>query len=226
LLTFSAGQSNFEYFMAEKSHRVRILQTFFATNLGIELLFTGQSIYDLGTWLFGNGRYLLPVDSRESMGAILYFEPDWVGHYRGMNVINDIGIFIGEYVITYNNNVRWGLYKGESGADRDNVAYLQPSLIGITEPYFAVRNAVYVTDEILQLCWRSRDRHKFFAPGAVLYDEPSDLRKVADGLANIKPMNTYLRVCPESFPYGNIALCRFSPTSRSRRDLKESAGFR
>jgi hypothetical protein len=35
-----------------------------------------------------------------------------------------------------------------------------------------------------------------------------------------------LRVCPESFPYGNIALCRFSPTSRSRRDLKETAGFR
>jgi hypothetical protein len=35
-----------------------------------------------------------------------------------------------------------------------------------------------------------------------------------------------IRVCPESFPYGNIALCRFSPTSRSRRDLKETAGFR
>jgi hypothetical protein len=35
-----------------------------------------------------------------------------------------------------------------------------------------------------------------------------------------------VRVCPESVPYGNIALCRFSPTSRSRRDLKETAGFR
>src|SRR6202043_2546815 len=79
-----------------------------------------ESLLALERWLHRYGGHLVPVHNGHQpfedprvAATLCNFVPAWVGAYGGLNVIHDLAIFAGEYIISKNDNARWGMWYGE-----------------------------------------------------------------------------------------------------------------
>ncbi|MGK3796867.1 hypothetical protein, partial [Enterococcus faecium] len=75
----------------------------------VELRLEADALPALGRWLYRYGGHLDPGGA-EVLSALSHYDPAWVGEYRGLNVINDIAIFAGDYIVAKNQNTRWNAW--------------------------------------------------------------------------------------------------------------------
>jgi hypothetical protein len=128
-------KANYDYFLAEKTRRVHCLTEYFAS-FSIALRFERNSIEALDSWIYRYGGHLLPRKRQPRQGsvvsAMLDYQPAWTGVFRGLNIINDIGIFVGDYIVSKDPGVHWDVYYG-NGTPRDyeEVGFGHPCLLGL-----------------------------------------------------------------------------------------------
>jgi hypothetical protein len=130
-------QDNFDYFMKVRHERLTYFQNWLARNFDVNSTLDGNGVLALEMWLkhFGGGLILDNINKE-----LVYdtYMPIWVGKYRGYNVIVDIAIFLGEYLLTKRPRLHWAIYR-ERKTDRGEIIARnlnRPVLIGFPKPLF------------------------------------------------------------------------------------------
>jgi len=125
--------ANYEYFLAQKALRLEYLASYLR-RFSIELRLARETLPALDRWLYRYGGHLIPSGG-EVIAAMQDYEPAWVSKYHGLNIVNDIAIFAGDYIISKNKDVRWDVYYGD-GKKRsyEEKGFGQPLLFGLPHP--------------------------------------------------------------------------------------------
>jgi len=147
-------QDNFAYFMGVRLERLAFFRSWLRTNFLIDVDLDGDGLRKVSRWVDACGGALIPHEPNRQ--AIFEgYHPSWESEYAGYNVIVDIGIFLGEYLIAKRPQLFWEIYRGhELEPDCfDSTDYLKPCLGGMPRlwksfplmtGYGAVRNSRYL----------------------------------------------------------------------------------
>lgn len=105
-------QENFAYFMRVRVDRLASFQKWLREWFGVRATLNGDGLLALNTWVnaYGGG---LVGDYPNRAKIYATYQPVWVGEYAGYNVMVDIGIFIGEYLIAKRPRLCWEIYRGD-----------------------------------------------------------------------------------------------------------------
>ncbi|BGE88013.1 hypothetical protein Ms3S1_p20610 (plasmid) [Methylosinus sp. 3S-1] len=145
-ITRQQGRENYAYFLVHKAERVEDMLAFLR-HFSIECDLSPSDIVKIGDWLWEYGEFLLPGRGYpECILSASNYEPPFSGPFHGLNVINDIGIYIGNYlVIKGNGRLYWELYANKK--DKDMHYFLHPCVSGL-DPIIGgcVANFVYGRD--------------------------------------------------------------------------------
>jgi hypothetical protein len=76
----------------------------------------GDGLLALNEWINAYGGGLIG-DQFNTATIFATYHPAWVGEYAGYNVMVDIGIFIGEYLIAKRPQLHWEIYRGHPNND-------------------------------------------------------------------------------------------------------------
>jgi len=119
------ARENFEFFLAQRSHRIEILTRFLAP-YGVQLDFSEQTKRALDGWLATYGAFLYVSEEGNSF---LTHNPEWVGPRSGLNVILDVAIFIGEFALRESPGLVWEMdVRSESGRTRSDHGFQRPAI--------------------------------------------------------------------------------------------------
>ena len=95
------------FFLANKEGRIEALAVFLA-NFDVALSADERGLMAISSWC---PRYAdLQVDGLERdcvADAYRYFEPPWTGPLLGLNPIFDLGIYLGESILSHDPKLRW-----------------------------------------------------------------------------------------------------------------------
>lgn len=99
---------NFEYFMSVRQARVAFFQKWLWRYFRTGVRANERGIRALNRWA---RRYsgLVFVGSRERQISYFTYDPPWYGVYAGCNVVFDIGITLGEFIIANCPKLRWAM---------------------------------------------------------------------------------------------------------------------
>ena len=123
-------RANFDYFLEQKAKRLEHLAKYMA-RFSIALRLERDALPALDGWLYRYGGHLIPGGG-EAVSALADYEPAWDGAFRGLNIVNDISTFAGDYVVSRNPNVRWDVWYGDgSKYDYEEKGFGQPCLFGL-----------------------------------------------------------------------------------------------
>jgi hypothetical protein len=123
-------KANFDYFLEQKAKRLEYLAKYMA-QFSVDLPLERDALPALDGWLYRYGGHLIPSGG-EVIGALADYEPAWDGVFRGLNIINDISIFAGDYIISKNKDVRWDVWYGDgTKRDYEKQGFGQPCLFGL-----------------------------------------------------------------------------------------------
>jgi hypothetical protein len=108
------GRENFSHFMEQRHARLNALSAFLAKfNVRVDL--DDKGLADVSEWLPGNcGALVENLRNYETRQLLYRHSSPWDGHRRGLNVIFDLGIFLGECVATRNSRLYWINWPGAS----------------------------------------------------------------------------------------------------------------
>jgi hypothetical protein len=122
---------NFDYFMRVRLQRLEILRVWMRRNFRFDLTFEPKSAEWLDRWEQKYGAFLV-ADAAEEFKVFTSYQPPWVGKYASYNVMFDIGIYVGEYVIAKRPNIHWAMYEGHKiePASFCSIGYQRPGLAG------------------------------------------------------------------------------------------------
>jgi hypothetical protein len=104
-------QENFDYFMHVRLDRLAIFQRWLHGGFGVNATLNGDGVLALYGWANDYGGGLI---GDETYTAIIFdsYQPLWVGEYAGYNVMVDIAILLGEYLISKRPQLHWKIYRG------------------------------------------------------------------------------------------------------------------
>jgi hypothetical protein len=123
------ARENHALFLAEKARRVEGLARFLVP-FGIALDFTDGTKTALDDWLAHYAAFLYVLETPPSFFT---HRAEWVGPRRGLNVILDLGIFIGDFAIHENPALRWEMdTDSEPGRTRRDEQFQRPVLAAAT----------------------------------------------------------------------------------------------
>ena len=124
---------NHEFFLAQKAARVEALRRFLRS-FGVRLDFTDQTKDALDDWLATYAAFLYVS---ENGCSFLTHNPQWAGRRLSLNVILDLGIFLGEFAINENPVLRWEMdTHTESGRTRIDEQF-QRTVVAGAKPLFS-----------------------------------------------------------------------------------------
>jgi hypothetical protein len=155
--------ANYRHFLEQKAARLDDLAAYLGA-FSVQLRFAPDVLLTLERWLYRYGGHLLPARGRRGptsddariASALFNYEPAWVGPYHGLNVIHDIAIFAGEYIIAANDGAHWGMWHGDGGErDRQAGGFGQPCIFGLR--HFGPEHHYCMLMEVLECC-RSAQR--------------------------------------------------------------------
>jgi hypothetical protein len=157
------ARGNFDFFVAQRRHRIDVLKRFLAP-FNVSLDFTDGAKQALDRWLAAYGALLFVSETGISF---LTHEPEWTGPRASLNVIFDIGIYLGEFAIAESPWLRWDMdVRREPGRTRRDHRFQRP-IIGAAEDLFSFpRDVIYDVHQICHsLCeasymWKE-SRYKF-----------------------------------------------------------------
>ena len=131
------AQENFSYFMGERVTRLSYFTGWLRTNFRIDAALTGDGLRKVSQWVDDYGGALIG-DEADRLSIYQCYQPRWEGPYVGYNVMMDIGVFLGEYLVSKRPKLGWEIYRGNDNipTNRLEVEYLKPCLGGI--PLFPI----------------------------------------------------------------------------------------
>jgi len=108
------GHENFDYFLEHRGARMAALAAFlekFDVKLGLD----DRGLAAVSAWCPGHFGSLV-ADMTDQKTHQAFFQPlqPWTGQWRGLNVIFDLGIFLGESLIARSPRLHWGYQPGQS----------------------------------------------------------------------------------------------------------------
>jgi hypothetical protein len=107
------AQENFDYFMRVRLGRLAYFTGWLRKNFGVEAILNGEGLQAVSRWTEAYGGGLIGGDDFLTMMKIYgTYQPRWEGALAGYNVMIDIGIFEGEYLIVKRPRLRWEIYRG------------------------------------------------------------------------------------------------------------------
>lgn len=197
----SRGQieQNYEYFLQQKADRIKHLAGYLAP-FAVELRLDPDALPALDSWLYRYSGHLLP-EIVGSVDAIYGYDPAWNGKWHGLNIINDIAIFAGDYVVSRNKNAHWGAWYGENPAsDYEKDGFGQPCIFGLREPRSSIIHFPIIT-EIFMCSEAGRFRlvHGAILAGLRRWDRPGELVRLLGELSNRKPPSGFEAMATRQF---------------------------
>jgi hypothetical protein len=104
-------QDNFAYFMRVRLDRLAFFRNWLRTNFRIDAALDGDGLRKVSQWVdeYGGG---LIADEPNCQTIFASYQPRWEREHAGYNVIIDLGIFLGEYLITKRPRLFWEIYRG------------------------------------------------------------------------------------------------------------------
>lgn len=105
LMTMPQAEENFAYFLSEKEARIDALKALLG-KFGLHLDFDEATKAALDRWLHRYGGLLYVAETRPSFYT---HDPVWDGARRSLNVIFDLGVYLGEFAIRETPSLSWGL---------------------------------------------------------------------------------------------------------------------
>jgi hypothetical protein len=109
-------QENFDYFMKVRLDRLGFFRKWLADWFGRTASLNGDGVLALNAWVNAYGGGLIG-DQFDCATKFESYQPAWVGEYVGYNVMVDIGIFLGEYLIAKRPKLHWEIYRGHLDED-------------------------------------------------------------------------------------------------------------
>jgi len=114
------GRENFTYFMEHRDARLAALGTFLE-KFEVKMDVDDKGLDVVSAWCAENCGTLVADLRRDAVRqAFFQMSEPWTDWRRGFNVIFDIGVFLGECVITRNNRLNWQYRPGASYDGRTN----------------------------------------------------------------------------------------------------------
>jgi hypothetical protein len=185
-------RANFNYFLEKKAERLEYLVEYLAS-FSIILRLEPAALPELGRWLYRYGGHLVPVgpgggiDGR-AFFAVCRYERAWVDEFCGLNVINDISIFAGDYIVSKNRNAWWDLWYGD-GTRRsyELEGFGQPSIFGLTQRRYQGHHHHSMLVEIDRCCAAGRERlmpgRLFTPPQLQPWNDPREFERLLSHLS-------------------------------------------
>jgi hypothetical protein len=175
-------EQNYKYFREEKAGRLRYLAGYLAS-YSVELRLKPDALPALGRWLYRYGGYLDPGGG-DVILALSRYQPAWVDKFRGLNVMNDIAIFAGDYIVSKNKNTRWDAWYG-NGSKRayEMIGFGQPCILGSHDAGYQGHHSIL--DEIYNCCaaGHARWRRGRISPTQP-WDNPGEFERLLSYLAD------------------------------------------
>ena len=123
--------ANFNYFLETKADRLKYLAEYL-TPFSVELRLEPAALPALDRWLYRYGGHLIPEHYGQVVPALFRYGLAWVGEYKGLNIINDVAIYAGDYLVSRNAGASWKMWYGDR-ADEDaheKLGFGQPCILG------------------------------------------------------------------------------------------------
>lgn len=113
-LPFGKIEENFAYFMDVRLNRLAFFRRWLSSRFGVKAELNGAGVLALDKWAdhYSGGLVLGGDDESE---VFTTYQPDWTGERRGYNVLVDVAVFLGEYLILKRPQLHWTLLKDVNG---------------------------------------------------------------------------------------------------------------
>jgi hypothetical protein len=131
-MTNAEAQENFNYFMNVRRSRLAHFINWMSEHFAVKPTVDGDGLMAVSDWADEYGGGLIPADSNAALSTWATYEPIWNDANAGFNVMIDIGIFHGEYLITKRPQLRWEIYRGREiePATFESIQFMKPCLGG------------------------------------------------------------------------------------------------
>jgi hypothetical protein len=131
-MTEAEAQENFDYFMSVRLRRLASFVDWMSQHFAVELTLDGDGLRALSAWADEYGGGLVPGAAHDALDTWATYAPIWSGAYAGFNVMIDVGIFQGEYLIAKRPRLGWEIYRGHEiePATFDSIHFMKPCLGG------------------------------------------------------------------------------------------------
>lgn len=138
-LSEAQAQENFNYFMKMRLERLAFFQKWLLENFGVKATLDGDGVRAVSRWVDDYGGGLIGDDYKkgriETYPQRIFgsYQSRWEGGYAGYNVMIDLGIFLGEYLIAKRPRLYWEIYRGHAlePATFKSTGYMRPHLGGM-----------------------------------------------------------------------------------------------
>jgi hypothetical protein len=189
-------QANYDYFLQQKAARLDYLAKYL-TRFSIELRLAPETLWALDAWLYRYGGHLLPGGG-EVIRVLRYYEPAWTGGYHGLNILSDIGIFAGDYIVSKNKNVRWDVWYGDGAKyDFERPGFGQPCLFGLR--HFVYDDPLPILRQVFDCCDAGFYRLRRGGKGVHQeWDIPGEFTRRIEYLSNPNP--------PMAVPFSHLVI--------------------
>lgn len=164
-LPLGEARDNFRYFLDTCAFRLEALSNFL-TRFGICATTTDIGLAEVSSWFDRYAGLLLAFRPRTgtTFRAFVDRQPPWTGEHIGINVVWDLGIYVGECIIARRPSAYWDLDTG--GPDplsREAVGYQRPCVAGLYWPT-ECDPITQIFMDAEYMCGRMRIGHGTFFP--------------------------------------------------------------
>jgi len=146
LLSEELAADNFAYFMRVRLHRMAYFQDWLRRYFLVTLTPDIEGVHAFNRWGNKYAGLLLNVGpTGRPTGSYFTYEPVWTGNEAGCNVLFDIGITLGEFLIANNPKLHWDLEPTSAILPRTakmlkrspGMSFQRPKLSGFDNPVWS-----------------------------------------------------------------------------------------
>jgi hypothetical protein len=129
------AQENFDYFMRARMRRLTYFTGWLKSNFAVTAALDGEGLRAVSHWADDYGGGLIGIEDFPTRMKIFgAYQPRWEGAFAGYNVMIDIAIFQGEYLIVKRPRLRWEIYRGhEIEPETFNSIYFMKPCLGCND---------------------------------------------------------------------------------------------
>ncbi len=165
----SITDNNLEYanfFLDMRNRRLDALRSFLI-KFDVILSMDDVGIMSVSSWCPVYGDFLVPdLETDDVFSAYNDLELPWTGRLIGLNVIFDIGIYIGECVLSHNQTLKWQPMRGPESRS------IRHPIFGENRTVFDPIRSIYVTFRNIAVAKRFPRAHRrsaFMEPDALFH---------------------------------------------------------
>jgi hypothetical protein len=172
-LSRDKAKENFDYFLQRRALRLQCLRDLLK-KFEVDASTDDNGLAAVSAWFDRYGGLLLhfqPYDT-STLNAFISYAPPWTGEHLGINVVWDIGIYVGECIIARRRSARWDLDTGDPDpVSLEAIGYQRPCVAGLCWP----SSCDPITQIFMDSQWMTRRNHLGYPRGVVLRKSLTEL---------------------------------------------------